>query len=541
MKLFYASFSQYVYYALPIFLAGFTYGWENASMGGILAMPQFLDYFNNPSAFRQGVLTAGLQAGEFGGSLIFGLLVPDRFGRRITILSAIAVYLVGQAIVVSSTTQAQFIVGRVINGLGAGAFFQTISLFTAEISPKQIRGQLTSFLNTGLGLGLLVAYWVQYGTAGISGNASWRVPLGLQLVPAFIVGVMVIFRPETPRYLVRHDRQDEALEVLAKLRSKGVREDPLVQAELQEIRVIVEFEKQTPTPSYGAILFSKRYRRRTAIGMGVQFLQQATGVNVCLYYASKVFAQTGRTATSATLLANGINSALNFASSASLTVLTDWYGRRLPLILGPFLMGICFILVGTILKEYGSPHFDKTTQAVQFNFQNASAGNAAIAFMFLYNVAFGGLYSSVPWTYPNEVFSVDARARGTALSTSTNWFVNFWLSLYAPQALNKGSWRVYIGFAVINFFCSVVAYLFFPETAGRSLEEIDLLFLPSRSVWVTRDRQARSKDRLIEHDFSAGAESVGHDLEVALAVGVVAEKGEGGEKVASSEIETVKS
>ena len=97
-------------------------------MGGILAMPQFLSYMGTPTDFRQGLMTASLIAGEFIGSLLIGLVFSDRFGRRVTIMASILVYLVGQAILIAAQGQGMFIAGRVINGLGAGPWFQTMSL-----------------------------------------------------------------------------------------------------------------------------------------------------------------------------------------------------------------------------------------------------------------------------------------------------------------------------------------------------------------------------------------------------------------------------
>lgn len=101
-------------------------------MGGILAMPQFLNYMGTPSDFRQGLMTAALIAGEVVGSLLVGFIFADRFGRRTTIFVSIALYLGGQALLVAAQNQAMFIVGRVINGLGAGPWFQTISLYVSS-------------------------------------------------------------------------------------------------------------------------------------------------------------------------------------------------------------------------------------------------------------------------------------------------------------------------------------------------------------------------------------------------------------------------
>ena len=452
--------------------------------------------------------------------MTLGYLLSDRLGRRLTILIAIAIYLVGQIILVASVAQGQFIAARVINGFGAGALFQTMSLYTAEIAPPQVRGRLTALLNTGIGLGLMIAYWVQYGTSNISGTAAWRVPLGLQLVPAAIVGCHIFFRPESPRWLVRHQRDAEALRVLAQLHAGGDETNPFVTAELSEIQIAVEFEKGQKTPSYFTLLFNKKYRRRTALGMGAQFLQQISGVNIVLYYASKVFAQSGANGTSAVLLANGISGALLFVSSLHLNIMMDKYGRRKPLIGGPFAMGVCLVIVASMLVGYGSPYFDPTTQAVNFSFtKTPAAGHAAIAFMFLYMVFFGGFYSSVPWTYPIEVWGVEARARGTAMSTATNWFTNFWLGLYIPTALNEASWKLYYIFGGFCFLSALLAYLFFPETAGRPLEELELLWLPHRTVFVFLDKEATTKrsffaDYQADGDLTVAGDQLGKALGV---------------------------
>ena len=118
-----------LYYIFPSTLTGFAYGWEVGSMGGILAMPQFLAYMGTPTDFRQGLMTAALIGGEFVGSLVVGLLFSDRLGRRITIFASIAMYMMGQAVLIAAQGQGMFIAGRVLNGLGAGPWFQTMSLY----------------------------------------------------------------------------------------------------------------------------------------------------------------------------------------------------------------------------------------------------------------------------------------------------------------------------------------------------------------------------------------------------------------------------
>jgi MFS family permease len=126
------SISLILYYIIPTSITGFAYGWEVGSMGGILAMPQFLGYFHTPDPFRQGLMTVALIAGEFFGSLLIGLFISDYLGRRKTILASVLIYLIGQVIIVAAQNQGMFIAGRVINGLGAGPLFQTVSLYVSQ-------------------------------------------------------------------------------------------------------------------------------------------------------------------------------------------------------------------------------------------------------------------------------------------------------------------------------------------------------------------------------------------------------------------------
>ena len=127
--------------------------------------------------------------------------------------------------------------------------------------------------------------------------------------------------------MVLNDRPLEALHISADLHGQEARNNTFVHSEFEEIKLAVHFEKQAPPPSYYNLIFGKQYRRRTALGIGVQFMQQVSGINVVLYYAAKVFARTGRTA----LLANGISSALFLLASLSLTLIIEYYSRRKPL------------------------------------------------------------------------------------------------------------------------------------------------------------------------------------------------------------------
>lgn len=152
--------------------------------------------------------------------------------------------------------------------------------YTAEITPAQVRGRVVATLNAGIALGILVAYWVQYGFLDVSGNAAWRSCFSLQLVPGVVVAVIMFWRAESPRWLVQHDRQEEALQVLADLHAHGDTTNNMVRSEFEEIRVVVNLEKTSATPSYFSLVFGRELRRRSGLAMGLQCMQQLSGANI---------------------------------------------------------------------------------------------------------------------------------------------------------------------------------------------------------------------------------------------------------------------
>jgi MFS family permease len=256
----------YLYGIAPC-TGGFAFGYDTGSLSGILAMPQFLDYMNDPGNFTQGGITASIQAGAFAGSLLTGAFLADKFGRKNTILFGSALFTIGIAISTAANNVAALVAGRVINGLGNGCLAMMVPLYQSEISPLEIRGRIISVQQCFINLGILVAFWIQYGTSHLAGEGSWRIPIGLQMVPTIALHLTMYFLPESPRWLVQQDRVEDATRALARLHAKGNVNDPYVQAEVQEIVAKIQWEKQNPPPSYLKMLVGSE-SRRTWIGIG---------------------------------------------------------------------------------------------------------------------------------------------------------------------------------------------------------------------------------------------------------------------------------
>ncbi|KAH0524368.1 hypothetical protein TsFJ059_006892 [Trichoderma semiorbis] len=434
------------FYGIAPCTGGLAFGYDTGSMSGILAMPQFLNYFKNPSNFRQGGITASILAGAFAGSLLTGAFLADRLGRKRTILLGSAIFTIGCAISAAANNIEALVAGRVINGLGNGC---------------------------------------------------------LTMMATVALHVTMWFMPESPRWLVQKDRQEEALQVLAQVHAGGDINDPYVQAELAEIVAKLSFEKNHPPPSYFDLLLGSQ-RRRMWIGIGVQFWQSMTGINVIMYYAVFLFQQAGLGATSSSLLANGLQGVvLNVFTYPNMYYMDKW-GRRWPMVIGGVGMGISMMIIGVLMKAYGDPVFDSLTQKTNFDFTNAAASRTIIAFVYIYVAWFAITWACVAWVYPPEIFSMSMRGRATSMTTATNWFINFWFALYIPTAMAKISWKLYMIFMALCYLMSVVVYLFYPESAGKTLEEMDFLFSKGRSPWTFLDREATRIGALFARDLEHG-------------------------------------
>lgn len=476
------------FYGIAPTLGGYAFGYDTGSISGILVEKQFNTYFHEPSNGLQGGITASIQAGAFAGSLLTGIFLADALGRRRTILCGAALFTIGIAISCASHNVECLIAGRVINGLANGCTAMMVPLWQSEVTPKEIRGRIISLQQCVINFGILSSFLIQYGCSFINSNAAWRIPLGIQMVPTSALFCVMYFLPESPRWLLSKGREDDALKVLARVHTSGDRDDNYVRAEYDEIKEKFEWEQSVKKPSYFALLFSKKYGRRTYIGIGAQFWQQAVGINSILYYAPFLFQQAGVSSSSASLLANVIEGViLNVVTWPNMYYLDTW-GRRKPMILGAIFMGIFMLLIGVLLKAEGNPSYSSTSHKINFDFaSNEAAGKAVIAFLYLYVASFAISWATPAWVVPAEIFPMITRGRANSMTTAMNWFVNFWFALYIPTALNNISWILYIIFASISFLAALSTWLFQPETANRSLEEMDAMF-EGKTMWVFKDR-----------------------------------------------------
>ncbi|WVQ78643.1 hypothetical protein IAT38_000730 [Cryptococcus sp. DSM 104549] len=509
-------------------LGGVLYGYNQGVFGQVQVMYSFQHRYwdtlgDGVNPDKKGFLTAILELGAFVGALMAGPL-SDRFSRKYSISGWCIIFMVGTIIQAAANESVSCIyAGRWFSGMGVGALSMLVPMFNAELAPPGIRGSLVALQQLAITFGILVSYWIGYGTNYIGGTgegqhaAAWRVPLALQLIPGVILCVGAVFLPFSPRWLMLRGRQEECLETLAKLRS-SVPEDPKVQYEFRALQAerLVEIEAakerygqetvnfRVTMAEYKRLLTTKPLLHRLMLGAGAQALQQWTGINAIIYYAPTIFEQIGLTGGTIGLLATGVVGIVNFVFTIPAVLFVDNFGRKPILAWGEANMAISHAVVAAIIAVYGDSFPTHKT-----------AGNGAVFMIYWYIANFAVTWGPLAWVVSAEVFPLDMRAKGMSISSSVNWLMNFTVAMVTPHMITSIGYKTYI---VFMCFC-IVGFLYsiflLPELKGLSLEEVDSIF-KDKSGAEDRERRERVARQIgldkaahqVVHQEKAGTEQV---------------------------------
>ncbi|KAJ5267790.1 Hexose transporter [Penicillium angulare] len=477
-------------------VGGGLFGFDIASMSAQLTENSYLCYFNegpngppfddNPDcsglpSLKQGGVTASMAAGSWLGALISGF-ISDRLGRKYSIMLGCVIWMVGSILICAAQNIAMLIVGRIINGIAVGIESAQVPVYISELSPPSKRGRFVGLQQWAITWGILIMYYISYGCSFIGGQksynwkaAAWRVPWGLQMIPAILLFFAMMFLPESPRWLARMDRWEEAHDVLALVHAKGDRNHPFVAIELQDIREMCELERSFISVTY-MDLFKPRMLNRTLIGLFTQIWSQLTGMNVMMYYIGYVFAMAGYSGNS-NLLASSIQYIINVVLTVPALVWMDRWGRRPTMLVGAFLMCVFMFANAGILGAHAEiiPEGKRKTAEESMKV-TGSAAKGLIACTYLFVASYAPTWGPVSWTYPPELFPLRLRSKGVSVATSGNWAFNMALGLFTPPAFTSITWKTYILFGVFNASMFIHAFFMFPETAGKTLEETEAMF-----------------------------------------------------------------
>ena len=349
-------------------------------------MPQFQEAYPecHPDApnygFNTGFMTGMLLLGGFLGCLFYPY-IADKFSRKIALTIAVVFFDVGAIIQTAAPNYGTLIAGRTIGGIGVGTLAMGAPLYISEIAPAEMRGSLLVLEELTIVIGAIVAYWVTYGTKDMAGDASFRLPFGLQMVPATLLGAGIHLFPYSPRWLVMADRHDDSLQSLSKLRRLPA-DDPSVQTEWRGIIAEVGMQRdicKKKHPGAGGVklellrwsdLFrDKKTLKRTVAASGICFFTQFSGINAFVYYAPILFTSLGQEYEMSLILSGMINVG-QLVGVIPAMLFIDKIGRRFLAIWGAVAMGASHAIMSGI---YGS--FGKAWES------HADAGWACVAFV----------------------------------------------------------------------------------------------------------------------------------------------------------------
>ncbi|ORX35585.1 low-affinity glucose transporter HXT3 [Kockovaella imperatae] len=420
---------------------------------------------------RDSAAVGGIVSVWYAGFAIGALLVgayADKVGRLKTIQIGCVWAAIGGALQASAQNITWMMFARVIGGIGCGHLNTVVPIWTSELADPHLRGAFVAVEFTLAILGSTLAYWIEYACTRTRTEAfSWRFPLAFQIVYLVIILTVSSFYPESPRFLAKTGRLDEARDLLTRCR---IDPDPIkIEQEMQGIKSTIRAEATGTAHSYFSMLFKRdkfHTRRRIILGGGIQVLQKLTGIDFIAAYSPEMFALSGYSANKSTLLAGG--NFFSYTASLALAIyLSDRVGRRKLMLSGSTMMGVVLIIGGVLASLIQKDHApDKIPQY--------GAGVAAI--LYLYTAIYGSTWLTTCWVYPTEVFPLATRAKGTALATVAFSLAGGTINEIIPYLITAVGFWVFIIFALLNFLMCVPIWLFYIETANRDLEDMDLLF-----------------------------------------------------------------
>lgn len=424
-------------------LGGFLFGFDTAVISGVEKSIQELWSLSDE---WHGFTVSSALFGTVLGALIAGR-PAEKFGRK-KMLQAIGVlYLLTSLATALTSTWEIFVLCRFLGGIGVGASSVVGPMYISEISPAASRGRLVALFQFNVVSGILIAFVSNYLLFGVSDEA-WRWMLGVQALPSAIYFAFVFLVPESPRWLIKQGRTDEAVEVLKKIG------EPDPGKALSDVAQSLKSEAGGQEK-----LFTKAFSAPIFYAVTLAFFNQMCGINAIMYFAPRIFEMTGIAKDGALLQAVSIG-ATNLVFTILAISVIDKLGRRTLLIIGSF---------GMILS----------LGLVSYSLFTGNYGEYSIMLYLVLFIAFFALsQGAVIWVFISEIFPNSVRSKGQTLGSSTHWvlawLVSWWFPVIVGDSLERGAYAFAI-FAVVSVLQLFFAWKIMPETKGKSLEQIQTL------------------------------------------------------------------
>ncbi|KAJ4256117.1 hypothetical protein NW762_009193 [Fusarium torreyae] len=410
-----------------------------------------------------GLIIAGISLGGLP-AFIPAAYVSDWMGRRFTIALGSSIMVAASIIQALTKGPWAFLGTKIMLGIGLGFAQTSAPPLTTEIAHPRHRANVTNLFQAIWFWGAILSAVVTIGTLHMSGSWSWRIPV---LFQAFFPAMQLIgltFIPESPRWLISKGRREEAFDILVKYHANGDTSDELVNFEFKEICTVIDQEREMEkTTGIMSFFKTKGNRHRLLICVLVGFMIQWAGNGIVSYYLAPILTSVG--VTNAVSQA-GINLGLqvwNAILAACGAMAAERYGRRPLWFLSTSGM-LCAFIVVTALSAVFAEHGTR------------AAGYAVVAFLFIFFGFYDIAFTPLSIAYPVEILPYDLRSKGLSINLSVVFGAGFFNQYVNPIALDAIQWKFYFVYIATLAAMLPTIWFLFPETKGRTLEEIAVVF-----------------------------------------------------------------
>ncbi|KAH8557083.1 general substrate transporter [Umbelopsis sp. PMI_123] len=438
-------------------------GFDGSLFNGMQALPQWKNYFGNPT----GNALALANVPSVVASLIttaLSYLFVDRFGRRGSIIVGSVLVIFSSILRAFSQNYIWWSFSQIPQGMGVSLISVSCPPYITETAYPTHRAKATSIYAGTYAVGGIIAAGMNWGLLKVPGTWAWRTAVLCQCVPSAIQATIAFFAPESPRWLIYKNRPDEAFEILVKYHAGGDRNSKLVHFEMAEIRANLEQEKLTKAGQWKEYLRTAGTRHRLAITIIVPLSLQWCGNALISYYLPIVLQTVGITEPGQVLGINLGNSALGLIGSFVAVTFVDRVGRR-KLFLSGYTLMLCSLIVWTICSAIDA----------QRGFNDKGLAAAVVLMIYLFQI-FYHLSSSIASNYIMEISIYSLRARAAGLYQLSGGLASLYNTWVNPIAMASIGWKYYIVWTVLTAFWLAFVYFFVPETKGKSLEEVAVIF-----------------------------------------------------------------
>nr|BAV32173.1 putative MFS sugar transporter [Sordaria araneosa] len=451
-----------------------TSGFDSQMINALQIVPSWKKYFGpaeDPTIGPQGSLKGIIAAAYSLGAILSLPLIPwvnDRFGRRWSIFIGSNIMVVGAIVQGFSQHVAMYIVARMILGFGIPTCIVSGSSLIGELAYPKERPVLTSLFNVAYFVGQIVAAAVCFGTNNIPNDWAWRIPSLLQICPSLLQISFVFFLPESPRWLITKDRSQEAYDILMRYHGETERGHEFVQAEMAQMKTTIQLELEVSKRSWMDLVSTSGMRRRLLITTMLGLFTQWSGNTLISYYLVDLLDMIGFKESTYVQKINVSIACWSLFCGVTVSLLVTKIRRRV-MYLACTMSLLCCYIAWTISME-------RAQTAKNAGTPNNAANIAVLFFIYAYSPCYNMGYNALTYTYMVEIWPYSERSRGIAVFQLFGRLASFFTTYVNPIGLHDVGWKYLISYCAWLAYEVIFVYFMFPETFGRTLEELAFMF-----------------------------------------------------------------